>query len=313
MKVKKRRRLKKWAKVTIVILAVILASSGFAAYKYITRDVIEMGGIANQGREEYKKEEQPQEEGSIEYTVFDLGAGQSIYIDAGDIEILIDGGKDEADAKKIIEHISGSVNGKLDYVIATNNNEDRIGGLPYIYDAVKVDKTLYEGESQSKAFNALKSAAEKGGSFEVASRGTIDLKNNNTITVLRPVTGNKDTGKNSIVTYTLLGGFSFVETGDLDEEGETALRYDISDIGIADVAVLVAGNHGRAGSNTLFDVLGPKNFVISGDKADVPQETLTGASDYTNYIYATYKSGNITYVITKEEGLVQKFDGETVI
>ncbi len=296
---KRRRKLKGWAKAVLCVFLVAGVLGGVYAYHYFTYEAIEIGNVETQkdDKEDKEKEEEITSEAAFTYNVLALGTGQCIFIDSGETEVLIDGGSSEADAKKIVSFIEDKVDGRLEYVIATNNDAARIGGLPYIYSIYEVRNTLYEGKGEGEAFDAFYNAAKKDGETTVAEKSSIDLSGGATLSLYRPVTKDKDTKKNSIVAMASVNGFTFVDTGDLDAEGEMAYRYDLSELNLEKVTALVAGDHGRETSNTIMEAFSPEYFIVSAAKDEVSQEVLSRASDYTGNIYGTYKHGNLIFTV----------------
>ena len=236
------------------------------------------------------------------FKVLNVGQAQSILVDYGDMEVLIDGGYYET-RDKVLKGIEKYItDGKIEYVIATHSHADHIGGLPKVYDTYKVGKTIYgdllSGEESLEYFKDA--AASKSEVFEEDTNTVIDLGKNASITIYDVVDGNKDNiNNNSIVTLIQYGDTSFFASGDLEEEAEVLLRGKLPQCD-----VVVAGHHGASNANTLLDELKPKYFVISAGKNNdyghPNEEVLAKALLFNSKIYGTFRSGSITF---KSDGM----------
>ena len=129
----------------------------------------------------------------------DVGQGDSILIDLGDVEILIDGGDR---SPGIVNYISAYVDGALEVMVTTHPHADHIGGLIAVLDRFEVKEIWLNGDtSTSKTFsdfmnlvnteNATIHEAERGKSIQV---GVL------TFVILHPTKPlGPDTNNNSIV------------------------------------------------------------------------------------------------------------------
>ena len=78
----------------------------------------------------------------------DVGQGDSILIDQGQTEVLIDGG---SQSPGITDFLRNYVDGDLEVMIATHPHADHIGGLIAVLDAFKVDQIWYNGDTSTSA------------------------------------------------------------------------------------------------------------------------------------------------------------------
>lgn len=322
----KKRKLKKWVK--CVLIALLIALIGlvvllFVKYKPEEKPEIEHGEILDV---EIKEEDPEIEEGGFgsltdvfAYKVIDVGQGLSVFIDYGEMEVLIDAGYYEY-GDKVVNEIKANVDGKLDYVIATHSDSDHIGGLPKVYEAFDVGKTIYGDllSSEEALTYFIKAAEKEGCPFENDTDTTISLGKNASLTIFDIIDDDTDNiNNNSIVTLARFGETSFLCTGDLEKEGEVKLK---SLIGKTDV--VVAGHHGSATANSFLSILQPKMFIIScgenNDHGHPHESVLQNALKYTSNVYGTFKSGTITLTsdgasvscdIPKEEKLTEKDAG----
>ncbi|MCJ7787011.1 MBL fold metallo-hydrolase, partial [Patescibacteria group bacterium] len=67
----------------------------------------------------------------------DVGQGDSILIDSGTNEVLIDGGKK---SPGVTDYISKYIDGPLEVMVATHTDVDHIGGLIKVLDVFQVEE-----------------------------------------------------------------------------------------------------------------------------------------------------------------------------
>lgn len=307
MKKKKRtRRLRRPYKILLAILciAIVGGSAGYFITHYeptgpeygkIDEDVeITDEPMKNPVAEQEEGENYDLGSAPFTFTVLDVGQGQSIFIDYGDMEVLIDGGYPEY-GESIVEKIKDKVDGDLDFVIATHSDADHVGGLSAVYNAFHVDKTIYGDLSNTTACDIfVKDAKANSNEFIEDSDTTLDLGKNATLTIFDVVDNAPDTNDNSIFTLIQYGETSFFASGDAGEEMERKLRLQLSECN-----VVVAGHHGSSTSNSLLDLLSPEYFVISAqannEYGHPHKEVMAYARDVGSTIYGTWKSGDITF------------------
>lgn len=162
----------------IILVLIILVIAGVFAFLYFTG---KLDGILNKNntsngsntsnQQENINTGEKQEDGiveNIEYKDFsihfmELGnefAGDSVYIKAGDVDILIDAGSRGNSSPTLTKYIDKYCkDGKLEYVIATHPHQDHIAG--------------FAGNSDSKAKNYKGDIVGKTGIFYYYSVGTI--------------------------------------------------------------------------------------------------------------------------------------------
>ena len=80
----------------------------------------------------------------------DVGQGDSILIDCGETEVLIDGGDNRA-GQDVVGYLQAYVDGPLDYLIATHPDADHVGGLDAVLKAFKVGEVIDSGKSADTA------------------------------------------------------------------------------------------------------------------------------------------------------------------
>ncbi|MEY8369595.1 MBL fold metallo-hydrolase [Anaerovoracaceae bacterium 42-11] len=229
------------------------------------------------------------------FTVLDVGQGQSIFIDYGEMEVLIDGGYPEY-GDTVVEKIQDKVDGDLDYVIATHSDADHVGGLSAVYKAFSVNKTIYGDLSGNGAGKIFEQDARRASSQVVPdSNMTIELGKNATLTIFDVTNDEPDSNDNSVLSFIQFGETTFFASGDAGKDIEKKLRGKLPQCD-----VVVAGHHGSNTSNSLLDILRPTYFVVSAgannDYGHPHEDVLSFADSIGSTIFGTFRSGDISFI-----------------
>ena len=78
----------------------------------------------------------------------DVGQGDSILVDFGETEVLIDGGNR---SPRVVSYLEHYVDGDIEVMVATHPHADHIGGLIAVLDAFAVDEIWLNGETATSA------------------------------------------------------------------------------------------------------------------------------------------------------------------
>lgn len=243
------------------------------------------------------------EPGPLTVHFIDVGQGDSILLDLGDIEVLIDGGEK---SPGVVSYIEDYVDGSLEVMVATHPDADHIGGLIAVLDAFEVDKIWLNGDtSTSKTYSQFMSAVkfERARVF-VARRRDIIRAGNLTFNVLHPLNLSGKTNNNSIVLSLSYGQIHFLFTGDAGQEAEESM---LAEGIVPDVEVLKVGHHGSRTSSSIqfLQAAKPECAIYmagQGNNNGHPhQETIINLCEVGAEIYGTDFHGTI--IITT--------DGET--
>ncbi len=147
---------------------------------------------------------------SLSVHFIDVGQGDSILIDFGQTEILIDGGDR---SHGLVNYINSYVDRPLEVMIATHPHADHIGGLIAVLEKFEVkeiwlngdtatSKTFTEFMNRVNAENAIVHEAERGQSIKA---GILDFS------ILNPVKPlDTDANNNSIVLRLIYGNVGFL-------------------------------------------------------------------------------------------------------
>jgi beta-lactamase superfamily II metal-dependent hydrolase len=87
-------------------------------------------------------------QGELEIHFIDVGQGDSILIDLGETEVLIDGGEK---SPGVVDFLKKYVDGPLEVMVATHPHSDHIGGLIAVLSTFQVQQIWYNGENGGSA------------------------------------------------------------------------------------------------------------------------------------------------------------------
>ena len=263
--------------------------------------------------------------GELSIHFLELGnkyTGDSVYIKAGDTDILIDAGSRGNSADDIALYLSDYVlDNTLEYVIATHAHQDHIAGfvgtssVPGIFDTFVcetiidfpltdatskvyqnyVEKRDAEINAGAKHYTALECYNnENGGSRTYILSDGIELE-----ILYNYYYENKSSNENEYSVCVMInqGSKHFLFTGDLEEKGEEKL-IEYNDL--PKVEVFKAGHHGSytATSKALLEVIDPEiicvcccagsdEYTKNPDNMFPAQDFISRVCNYTEQIYVT--------------------------
>ena len=225
----------------------------------------------------------------------DVGQADSILIQNGDANMLIDAGNNE-DGEKLVSYFQSLGIESFQYVIGTHAHEDHIGGMNNIIDNFNIG-TFYmpDAITTTATFESVLDSLEaKNIAFQTPSIDSIFKLGNATIDVLYVGTDDTDLNNTSIVLKLTYGNTSVLFMGDAEKEVETIIeKKDIS----ADV--LKVGHHGSntSSSKTFLEKVNPNYAIISvgtGNSYGHPSNTTIQNLENQNIqIYRTDENGTI--------------------
>jgi competence protein ComEC len=235
--------------------------------------------------------------GELEVHFIDVGQGDSILIDLGETEVLIDGGEK---SPGVVDYLKKYVDGALEVVVATHPHSDHIGGLIAVLGAFQVEQIWYNGEQAESAIytefiNAVKA---EGTEAHIARRGDRIVTGSLTFLVLNPKTLAGTVNNNSIVLELSYGTVDFLFTGDAEKAAEAAMLA-ASDIPVPNIEILKVGHHGSrtASSPAFLAATSPEVAVYMagiGNRYGHPhQETLAALTQIGAKVYGTDMNGTI--------------------
>ncbi|MFC1983148.1 lamin tail domain-containing protein, partial [Chloroflexota bacterium] len=232
----------------------------------------------------------------------DVGQGDSILLDSGSTEVLIDGGDK---TPGVVSYIDDYVDGNIEIVVATHPHADHIGGLIGVFGSFEVDQVWLNGDtSPSQTYSEFMSAVySEGAQIYEARRGDIISAGNLYFDVLHPTNLSGSTNNNSVVLSLNYGQIDFLFTGDAEQEAESSMLG----AGVVPyVEILKVGHHGSSTASSIpfLDAVQPEVAIYmagEGNPYGHPHnETLTALDNIGADIYGTDINGTIVVTVDCE-------------
>lgn len=228
----------------------------------------------------------------------DVGQGDSIFIQSGEHDMLIDAGEnDQGDTVVTYLHSQGI--DKLDYVIGTHPHSDHIGGLDDVINNFSIDKVILPPvEHTTKTYeDVLDAISSQGLNVTKPVAGDTYKLGDASFQIIAPNGNYGDDLNNWSVGIKLTNGNnSFVMCGDAESQAES----DICANGInLSADVLKLGHHGSktATSGAFLNKVNPDYAVIScgmGNSYGHPhKETLNKLYSKGIKIFRTDEQGTV--------------------
>jgi len=240
--------------------------------------------------------EEPIPLNELQVHFIDVGQGDSILIDFGPNEVLIDGGER---SPGITDYIKKYIDGPLEVIVATHPHADHIGGLIKVLEDFQVEEIWLNGDtSSSKTYQDFMAAVNAEGAVvnQTKRNGTISVGNLNFSILNPPDTLFSDANNNSIALRLKYGDIAFLFTGDAENKAEASILTTRSTL---QAQILKAGHHcsRTASSEAFLDEVKPEKAICmvgAGNSYGHPhQETLTALSDIGAEVYRTDINGTI--------------------
>ena len=273
--------------------------------------VIVLALITYFGLDNYDKffdEEYPWESSQTETTdminvhYIDVGQGDCTLIVCGGETLLIDAGENGHE-QQVINYLNSVGVKKLDYIVATHQHSDHIGGVPEVLENFGTNNIimprLTEAQTPTNStYTEFLKAIQKSDAKVIASKvGAEYVLGEATFEILGPVTNDaEDINNMSVVVKVTYGENTFLFTGDAETDEETEVIDTGSNL---DCDVLHAGHHGSytSSSKDFLNAVTPEICVIScGADNDYghPHDTaLKRIKKHTEEIYRTDICGSI--------------------
>ena len=322
--------------VVIVILVICLGVGGYFAYKYVLEPRLSNEPHTSQ-RSIYEGETT-----AMDINFLELGnkyTGDSTFIKAGDVDILIDAGSRQNSATTIANFIDNyCTDGVLEYVIATHAHQDHIAGFvgsnsdQGILKRYKID-TLIDfslTNATSAIYNNYVSLRdEKVASGDIAHHYTANeciqgtngakkvyqLGDGMTMEILdqkfyRETTD--DENDYSVCTLFTQANNHYLFTGDLEKKGEASL-VELNNL--PECELFKGGHHGSytANTDTLLSVIKPKTVCIcccaGSDEYTKTPENMFPAQLAVNRIAKWTDKVYVTTVVSDNEKGYQSMNG----
>ncbi|WP_312353605.1 stalk domain-containing protein [Aminipila sp.] len=226
----------------------------------------------------------------------DVGHGDSIFIDYGKYEVLIDGGV-TSNGALIADYIKPYVDDNLDLIIASHGHMDHVGGLPQVLEAYQVDRVIENGRFvDTPEWYAFKEALEGEPNCIISEAvdETLSIADGVTLRIIKAPEGQAIENNNSIAALLTFNNVSVLFTGDGQAEEEAVLAQKVGK-----VDVFKGGHHGsyNANSTALLNVIKPEYIVISAGKGinytHPHASALKRMFNASSTVFGTFISGTI--------------------
>ena len=250
------------------------------------------------------------QEGDLSIHFLELGnkyVGDCVFINYGDIEIIIDAGSKQESATTIFNYIDKYIDGKLDFVIATHAHEDHIAGfytrtvsgtkVKGILEAYDIDiiidfpmknnTTATYNNYVSDRDKAVKNGATHYNALQCynntdGAKREWDLGGGVYLEILynyyyeHETEDKRDENDYSVCVRIVQGDKQYIFTGDLEEDGENKLvdYYAENHGGLGHCVLYKAGHHGSNTSSheKLMAEISPEYICVC---------TCVGTTQYT--------------------------------
>lgn len=228
----------------------------------------------------------------------DVGNADCIFIDAGDIDILIDGGYYD-DGQYIVEYLKELNTDSIELMIATHPHLDHVGGLTQVLEAFKVEAIIDSGISSTfKIYQDYLNAAKKEWAVFLEDEDMkFELAPEITFRIIETGDNYFDINNNSVVSLLTFKDIKFLFTGDMGRMAEVRNLNKFPEVDILKVA-----HHGSRSSScpAFLNRVNPKVAVMSCGICDICGKnhgqniaTLKELDKRNIPVYRTDLSGNI--------------------
>ncbi len=280
----------------IIIALVLVAFSVFGVDNY---DKL-FGDPFWIGTETYEAEIIEAESFNVHY--IDVGQGDCTLIECEGKYMLIDAGENGHE-QQVLNYLNSVGVEKLDYIIATHQHSDHIGGMSEVLDEFAADNIIMprltkEQTPTNSTYTAFLKAVQASGAKVIASKvGASYTLGSASFEIFGPVTNDaEDINNMSVVVKVSYGEKSFLFTGDAETEEEKEVLESGADL---DCDVLHAGHHGSytSSSKDFLNAVTPEICVIScgadNDYGHPHDAALKRIAKHTDEVYRTDICGSV--------------------
>jgi competence protein ComEC len=247
----------------------------------------------------------------LQVIFLDVGQGDSILIQKGTRQILIDGGPSGKTELARLGKYLPYFDREIEIVIATHPDRDHIAGLVEVARNSKIGKVLLTGaEKDTQVYKEWKDVLSYNKVETVEVSGGTEVKFDDAeMKILNPPgkvsAGTGDSNNSSVVARLDYGENSFLFTGDIESPAEKEILESLPADGHGDenvdVDVLKVAHHGSkySSSEAFLDAASPETAVISVGKNNSyghPTEAVLDALKSRNInVLRTDELGDIRY------------------
>lgn len=244
---------------------------------------------------------------SFEVHYIDVGQGDCSLVICDGETMLIDAGENDHETE-VMNYLRLKKIDKLDYIIASHQHTDHIGGLPEVLDEFGTDNIIMprltkEQTPTNSTYTAFLNSIKNSGAKVIASKaGSTYNLGSAAFEILGPVTNEvEDINSMSVIVKLTYGENTFLFTGDAEKDEERSVIATGADL---DCDVLKVGHHG-SGTSSCTDFLKavtPEICVIQvgadNDYGHPHENIVERLGKYADEIYRNDLCGDI--VITSD-------------
>lgn len=226
----------------------------------------------------------------------DVGQGDCTLVMCGGQSLLIDAGENGHETE-VLNYLRSMNVDKLDYIIATHQHSDHIGGIPEVLEEYEADNIIMprltkEQTPTNSTYKAFLTALQNSDAKIISAKpGSVYQLGNAEFEILGPVTDDcDDINSMSAVTRITYGENSFLVTGDAEKDEELEIIENGSNL---DCDVLRVGHHGSTTSSCkdFLDAVTPEICVVScganNDYGHPHDKVMKRIANYTDEVYRT--------------------------
>lgn len=233
--------------------------------------------------------------GNYRITVFDVGQGQCVLLQADGRSFLVDcGGDYDSDAADLASETLLSMGiRKLDGLVVTHYDRDHAGGVAGLLSRVPASAVFLPDVADE---DILPEILEQCAGAQLFLRDDMTLEwADNALTVYAPVS-KKSGNESGLSVLFRAGNYDILITGDLNTTAETIL---VDRKHLQDVDALVVGHHGSKTSTgvKLLETIKPEVAIISvgadNSYGHPSEQVLKRLEEFGCHIYRTDEDGTI--------------------
>ena len=254
-------------------------------------------------------------DGKLRITVLDVGQGESILLQDGKRNVLVDVGDNHKDEYgkggrdayvAALERAGVTTKDRIHTVIITHHHGDHLGNIKWTAGKYRVNTMYDNGYANTKSNNSqwlnteLRAGHYHGRALKAGA--SVDLGKGYYLEVLSPGSfipqkALKNLNNTSLVMMLHYGNFKMLLTGDAEAPVEDVLQQRYGDALKADV--LKAGHHGSKTSSIykFISKVRPKYALISCGDFNIyhhPSKNVVGSLQHLGAkVYTTYEHGNL--------------------
>ncbi len=239
----------------------------------------------------------------------DVGQGDCILIESGEMNMLIDAGEN-GEEEAVLAYLNEQEINEFEYIIATHPHSDHIGGMYEVISEYPVNNVIMprltkENTPTTVTYEKMLKAVKASGARVIAAvPGNVYSLGEAEFQVLAPFEQDENMNNMSVVVKLTYQGRSFLLAGDAETEIEKQMLsadYDLT----ADVLKL--SHHGSSTSNSkaFLQAVNPDYAVIScgeGNSYGHPhRETMDTVYDMGLSVYRTDEDGDIVFTVKNNQ------------